>query len=89
MIDSIINIDKKLFVFLHNLGSEKWDFLFLFFSNKISMLLVILFFIVFHCYKMDIKQSMYFILFFVICLALTDFLHVSLFKNLFMVLGVK
>jgi len=84
MIDSIINIDKKLFVFLHNLGSEKWDFLFLFFSNKISMFLIILFFIVIHCYKMDIKQSMYFILFLVICLALTDFLHVRLFKNLFM-----
>tara|TARA_B100000945_G_C20343708_1_gene578699 strand:- start:509 stop:1084 length:576 start_codon:yes stop_codon:yes gene_type:complete len=84
MIENIINIDKKIFIFLHNLGSEKWDFLFLFFSNKISMLLFVVFFITIYCYKMDIKKLFYFLLFFVICLGLTDFLHVRLFKNVFM-----
>ena len=84
MIENIIHIDKKIFVFLHNLGSEKWDFLFLFFSNKIAMLLFVGFFITIYCYKMDIKQLCYFMLFFVICLGLTDFLHVRLFKNVFM-----
>mgnify|MGYP001352256315 CR=1 FL=1 len=84
MIESIVNIDKKIFIFLNNLGSEKWDFLFLSLSNKITMFLVIIFFIIIHSYKMNINRVLSFMLFFIICVALTDFLHVRLFKNIFM-----
>mgnify|MGYP006116766403 CR=1 FL=1 len=84
MIDHIIDIDKRLFIFLNNLGSEKWDFLWLFFSNNIVMFSFITFIIVVHCYEFEIKKWGTLILFFVICVGLTDFLHVQLFKNLFM-----
>ena len=84
MIKYIIDIDKSLFIFLNNLGSETWDFFWLFFSNKIAMVFLISFFIVFHCYKLETKKSIYLIIFFLICVSLTDFIHVKLFKNLFM-----
>ena len=41
MIDNIIACDKKLFLFLNNLGSENWDFLWIFISNQTWMFVFI------------------------------------------------
>ena len=84
MIKYIIDIDKSLFVFLNNLGSERWDFFWLSMSNKIVMFCVITFTIIICCYKIKIKDLLLIISFFLICIGLTDFLHVHLFKNVFM-----
>ena len=84
MIKEIINLDKQLFIFLNNLGSETWDSFWLLISNKITMFCIILCFILFYSRKIKIKQWIYFILFFILCVGVTDFLHVQLFKNIFM-----
>ena len=84
MIDSIIEIDKKIFIFLNNLGSEKWDFLWLFFSNKIVIFSFMTLLVFFYCYSLSIKKKAIVVLFFIICVSLSDFLHVQLFKNVFM-----
>tara|TARA_B100001250_G_scaffold300496_1_gene262194 strand:+ start:94 stop:669 length:576 start_codon:yes stop_codon:yes gene_type:complete len=84
MIENLIEIDKQIFIFLNNLGSETWDFFWLFLSNRMVMFCIIMLFVIYHCYKIEIKKSFFIISFFIICLGITDFLHVLLFKNLFM-----
>ena len=84
MIKEIINLDKQLFIFLNNLGSETWDSFWLLISNKITMFCIIICFILFYSRRIKIKQWIYFILFFILCVGVTDFLHVQLFKNIFM-----
>ena len=84
MIKEIINLDKQLFIFLNNLGSETWDSFWLLISNKIAMFCIIICFILFYARRIKIKQWIYFILFFILCVGVTDFLHVQLFKNIFM-----
>ena len=84
MIKHIVNLDKQLFVFLNNLGSETWDAFWLLISNKIAMFCVIICFVFFYSCRMKSKKWIYFILFFILCVGFTDFLHVQLFKNIFM-----
>ena len=81
MIDYIIDIDKNLFIYLHNLGSETWDFLWLFFSNKIVMFSFMTFTIFIHSYRFKREKWGTLVLFFIICISLTDFLHVQLFLH--------
>jgi len=83
MIRDILNIDKKLFLVLNNLGSEKIDFLWLFFSNQLAMLIFVIITTLYCCYKYEQKRLLAICVFLIICVALTDWLHVHLFKNLF------
>ena len=84
MIRHILEIDKNLFLTLNNMGSEKFDFFWLFFSNKIMIFLFFTIVTLSLCYKYE-KQKLFIICFFLLtCVALTDFLHVQLFKNIFM-----
>ena len=73
MIDYILDIDRKLFIYLNNLGVDEWDFLWLFFSNKIVIFSFIIFVIFSHCYRLKIKECGVLILFFIICVSITDF----------------
>ena len=83
MIEYIIEIDKALFIYLNNLGVDSWDFFWIMLSNRNSIFLFVSCVFIFHCYKNPTKW--FYILFpFIICVGLVDFLHVELFKNVFM-----
>ena len=84
MIRYIIELDQNLFLRLNNMGSEEFDFIWLFFSNKITMILFILMFTLLLCYKYAQQKTIMICFFLLICVALTDLLHVQLFKNIFM-----
>jgi len=84
MIDKIIDFDQSIFLFLNNLGSETWDPFWILISNKLCMFFF-LFFVVFSQFnKADKRLFMYQCIFLILCISLTDFLHVHLFKNIFM-----
>ena len=84
MIEDIINIDRSFFLFLNNLGTEIYDPFWIFISDQTYMFLLISPFLFFYFYK-EHQNKMFLGLFFLICcLGLTDFLHVHLFKNVFM-----
>ena len=84
MIKHIIDIDKNIFLFLNNLGSETWDFFWLFISNKIVMFTFLGLIVLFYYYKYEGIKGISSIIYLMICVGLTDFIHVHLFKNLFM-----
>ena len=84
MIRYIIELDKNLFLTLNNMGSEEFDFLWLLFSNKITMFLFVFIFTLFFCYRYVQKKTIMICFFLIICVTLTDVLHVQLFKNIFM-----
>ena len=50
MFDEILNFDKNLFLFLNNLGSNNFDFLWIIISSKYLNILVFSFFSLFFIY---------------------------------------
>ena len=84
MIDYIIGFDKRLFLFLNNLGSENWDFIWVFISNKMWMCFIIAPIILFYIYRQDGSKFIYTVLFILICFGITDLIHLHCFKNIFM-----
>ena len=84
MIERIIYLDKKLFLFLNNLGSENWDFIWVFISNKMWMFFIIAPLILFYICRQDGNKCIYTILFILICFGITDLIHLHCFKNIFM-----
>ncbi|MBF25308.1 MAG: phosphatase PAP2 family protein [Flavobacteriales bacterium] len=82
--NKLIELDKNLFVFLNNLGSEKWDFLWIFFSNKLVIFTFITIVVLIYIPVIEKKKWTLFIVFLIISIGVTDFLHVHLFKNVFM-----
>ena len=84
MIKNIIDLDKNLFLFLNNLGSETWDYFWIFISDKTWMFSLLIPIILFYYYKYEGRQAIYGIITLIICISLTDLVHVHLFKNLFM-----
>ena len=84
MIRYIIELDQHLFLTLNNMGSEKFDFLWLLFSNKITMILCVFIFTLLFCYQYAQQKTIMICFFLLICVSLTDLLHVQLFKNIFM-----
>tara|TARA_B100001741_G_C16206819_1_gene438394 strand:- start:75 stop:638 length:564 start_codon:yes stop_codon:yes gene_type:complete len=84
MIEKIIYLDKKLFLFLNNLGSENWDFIWVFISNKMWMCFIIAPLILFYIYRQDGSKFIYTVLFILICFGITDLIHLHCFKNIFM-----
>ncbi|RPG58493.1 MAG: phosphatase PAP2 family protein [Flavobacteriales bacterium TMED191] len=84
MIENIISLDKQLFIFLNNLGSEKWDSFWVFISNKTWMFLIIAPIILFYLYRQDSNKFIYTIFFLLVCFGITDLIHLHCFKNIFM-----
>jgi len=84
MIENFINLDKKLFIFLNNLSVEKVDFFWIFLSSKAQMFVFIVFYLFVNFYHLKLKQKISIILFCLICVGLSDFLHVIIFKNYFL-----
>ena len=84
MFRTIIDIDKSLFLFLNNLGTESWDPFWLFISNKIWMFLLITPVILALYYKQERRNMIYSLFILLLCFGITDWVHVHLFKNIFM-----
>lgn len=82
--ETIIEFDKSIFLFLHNLGTESWDSFWIFVSDKPSMFLCMTPIILFCCWKYEAKNLVYPIVGVLICFVLTDLIHLHLFKNIFM-----
>lgn len=80
MLEKLLSLDTKFFVFLNGLGSETYDGLWLFItrqSNWIPLFLLLLYFI----YKqLGAKQTLYFLLFVAVLITITD-QTTNLFKN--------
>jgi len=80
MLDKLIALDKKLFVFLYELGSEKYDFLWLKITKQINwfpFFLVILYLLI---KKISWKQMLVVVLFLALLITCTD-QTANLFKN--------
>ena len=84
MINRIIELDKFCFLFLNNLGSEYWDPFWMFISDRTWMFLLITPVLIYYIIKYDGKQAWLSLVFFIICISLTDLIHVHFFKNCFM-----
>ena len=37
MFEALLEIDEKLLIYLNNLGSERWDFFWLFITNQFQL----------------------------------------------------
>ncbi|MFV8358656.1 phosphatase PAP2 family protein [Flavobacterium sp. XS1P32] len=80
MLERILSLDTKLFVFLNGLGSETYDGLWLFItkqSNWIPLFLLLLYVIY---TKLGAKQTLYLLLFIAVLVTITD-QTTNLFKN--------
>ena len=84
MFDRIIDFDTALFLFLNNLGTEFWDPFWIFLSNRVWMFCLIAPIILWHCFIHHRKEAFYFIFSVLICFAITDLIHLHLFKNIFL-----
>lgn len=80
MLEKILSLDVKLFVFLNGLGSETFDGLWLFItkqSNWIPLFLLLLYVIYI---RLGVKQTLYLLLFIAVLVTITD-QTTNLFKN--------
>ena len=84
MIDRLIEIDKALFLYLNNLGVDRWDPFWMFISDRTSMFFLISPIIIFYLIKIEERKAWLSVLMLIICISITDLIHVHLFKNLFM-----
>lgn len=80
MLEKILSLDQKLFIFLNGLGSETYDGLWLIITKQTSWipLFLLLFYLIFK--KLGTKQSLYLLLFVAVLLLFTDQIT-NLFKN--------
>ncbi|MAU88831.1 MAG: phosphatase PAP2 family protein [Flavobacteriaceae bacterium] len=72
MFDEILNFDKNLFLFLNNLGSNNFDFLWVIISSKYLNILVFSFFSLFFIKKKGITYFLHIIFFSLIIILITD-----------------
>ena len=72
MIDSLINKDIELFIYLNNLGSAKWDGFWLFFSDKYGAIPLYLLLLYFTYKQFGIKKSLVVVLFVVLLIVTSD-----------------
>lgn len=82
MLESIIDLDKEIFLFFNGLGNETWDWFWVLLSSKFSMIPLYLF-IVFLLYKQfGLKFWQPFIMTLIV-VTLCDRISVELFKEVF------
>lgn len=72
MIDSLINKDIELLIYLNNLGSQQWDGVWLFISNKYSAIPFYLLLLYFTYRQFGIKKTFVAVLFVLLLIALSD-----------------
>lgn len=72
MIDSLIEYDIELFLYLNNLGAIQWDGFWMFMTNKFSAIPLYLL-LLFLCYKkFGIKRTVVMILFIAVLIGISD-----------------
>jgi len=72
MIDSLINKDIELFIYLNSLGTAQWDGVWLFISNKYSAIPLYLFLLFLTYKQFGLKKTFVALLFVVLLIALSD-----------------
>lgn len=80
MLDKILSLDQKLFVFLNSLGSETFDGFWLLITKQTSWIPLFLFLLYLIYTKLGTKQTLYLVLFVAVLLVFTDQIA-NLFKN--------
>lgn len=80
MLEKILSLDKKLFIYLNGLGSESYDGFWLIITKQINWipLFILLFYLIFK--KLGTKQTLYLFLFVALLLLVTD-QTTNVFKN--------
>jgi undecaprenyl-diphosphatase len=80
MLDKILSLDQKIFVFLNGLGSETYDGLWLILTKQTSWipLFILLLYLIFK--KLGTKQALFLMLFVTVLVVLTD-QTANVFKN--------
>ena len=72
MMENILNLDREFLIYLNNLGSNNWDFLWLTLTNKFTYTAFFLFVIYLIFKNFSIKQSLFILLSIAILILLTD-----------------
>lgn len=72
MIDSLIDKDIELFIYLNNLGTPQWDGFWLFMSNKFSSIPFYLLLLYFTYKQFGLKKTFIAVLFVVLLITITD-----------------
>ncbi len=71
-LESLINKDKELLIYLNNLGSEQWDSLWLFITNQFSWIPLFAFILFLIFKKFGLKKGIFLFLFLVVLVAFSD-----------------
>jgi undecaprenyl-diphosphatase len=80
MLEKILSVDTRLFVFLNGLGSETYDGFWLFITKQINWIPLFLLLLYLIYKKKGVKQTLYLLLFVAFLVAFTD-QTANLFKN--------
>jgi undecaprenyl-diphosphatase len=70
--ENILNLDREFLIYLNNLGSNNWDFLWLTLTNKFTYTAFFLFVIYLIFKNFSIKQSLFILLSIAMLILLTD-----------------
>ncbi|MAQ31280.1 MAG: phosphatase PAP2 family protein [Flavobacteriales bacterium] len=84
MIHRLLEIDSEVFLFLNNLGTEAYDDLWRLISNQISMFCFVLLIVIFCLFSQKKIRPISLLFTLIFCVAITDIVHVHIFKNVFM-----
>jgi undecaprenyl-diphosphatase len=72
MLDSLIDKDIELFLFLNNLGTTQWDGFWLFLTNKLSAIPLYLLLLYFTYKHFGLKKTAIVVLFIILLIAISD-----------------
>lgn len=80
MLEELVHLDKELFLYLNNLGSESWDSFWLFVTNKISSIPLYLILLYLSYRQLGIKKTLLLLITTALLITCTDQLA-NFFKN--------
>ncbi|OSY87643.1 phosphoesterase [Tenacibaculum holothuriorum] len=72
MLDSIIQKDKELLIFLNNLGSEQWDSFWLFITNQFNWIPLFVFVLYLVFKNFGLKKGMFLLVIIAVMIAFSD-----------------
>ena len=81
MLDSILNLDHELFLYLNNLGNESWDWVWMYYTDKKNWIPLYLILLYLMYKRLNTKMFVLTIIVFILMVLITD--HVTnLFKQI-------
>ncbi len=72
MLEELLKLDKTLFLFLNNLGTPKWDFFWLFITNKVNSIPLYLLLLFLSYKQLGVKKTLVLLLSVGIMIGVTD-----------------